>query len=172
MNTFLVAASIQLTAFGITTETHQSNQGSRVQTSTPTTSKIVGSTVGSPVQHSTVVSQLPTMSLHQIEHNIIAKTNAQRARYGKAPLTIDESLMHSARSHAQWMARNRVMQHTRANVGENVAMGQNSSTQAIQDWMNSPGHRANILSNQYSRIGVAAYRGNDGQVYWCQQFLR
>ena len=38
--------------------------------------------------------------------------------------------------------------------------------------MNSSGHRANILSPSYSKIGVAAYTANDGTVYWCQQFLR
>jgi uncharacterized protein YkwD len=40
----------------------------------------------------------------------------------------------------------------------------------VQDWMSSSGHRANILNSGHSRIGVGAYRGANGQIYWCQQF--
>ena len=110
-------------------------------------------------------------SLLTIERNIVEQTNHNRMRHGLAPLQIDGHLMSSARQHAIWMARNRVMRHTNANVAENIAAGQHSSNQAVSDWMNSPGHRANILNGSYRRIGVAAYRGADGQVYWCQQFL-
>lgn len=113
----------------------------------------------------------PHNSLITVEMNIVQKTNAERARFGLPPLQIDHSLMSSARNHAQWMARNRAMQHTRANVAENIAAGQSTSTEAVGDWMRSPGHRANILNGSYRRIGVAAYRGFDGQVYWCQQFI-
>lgn len=106
-----------------------------------------------------------------IEQNIVERTNANRSRHGLRPLVVDSRLMSSARQHAAWMARNRAMRHTSAAVAENIAAGQGSSHEAVNDWMNSPGHRANILNGGYSRIGVAAYRGPDGQVYWCQQFL-
>jgi uncharacterized protein YkwD len=110
-------------------------------------------------------------ALLTIEQNIVQQTNSHRSRFGLPPLQVDHQLMQSARHHAAWMARNRVMRHTSAMVAENIAAGQSSSGEAVSDWMNSPGHRANILSGSYSRIGVAAYRGHDGQVYWCQQFL-
>ncbi len=113
----------------------------------------------------------PEKTLLAIEQNIVQHTNSHRARHGLPPLRIDFQLMNSARQHAAWMARRRVMRHTSATVAENIAAGQGSSVEAVQDWMNSPGHRANILNSGYRRIGVAAYRGNDGQVYWCQQFL-
>ena len=61
--------------------------------------------------------------------------------------------------------------HGRDAVAENIASGQSTPGEAIRDWMNSAGHRANILNARYTRIGAAAYRGPDGQVYWCQQFL-
>ena len=51
-------------------------------------------------------------------------------------------------------------------------MGQNSSAEVINAWMNSSGHRANILNPSYTRIGVAAYVTPGGTIYWCQQFLR
>jgi uncharacterized protein YkwD len=57
-------------------------------------------------------------------------------------------------------------------VAENIAMGQRSSTEAVQSWMSSPGHRANILDASYTRIGVSAYRTPDGTIFWCQQFLQ
>ncbi|MCA9212766.1 MAG: hypothetical protein KDB27_06870 [Planctomycetales bacterium] len=114
----------------------------------------------------------PTLEVLTIEHNIIAKTNAERKRNGLAALTCDTSLLKSARRHCNWMARSRSMQHTSAVVAENIAMGQSSSTEVVRDWMNSPGHRANILNRAHTRIGVAAYRARNGQVYWCQQFLQ
>jgi uncharacterized protein YkwD len=118
-----------------------------------------------------VTTTVTDASLLTIEQNIVQRTNSQRLRHGLPPLQIDHQLMGSARRHAMWMARNRVMQHTSATVAENIAAGQHSSDQVVSDWMNSSGHRANILSSRYSRIGVAAYRGRDGQIYWCQQFL-
>lgn len=106
-----------------------------------------------------------------IEHGIIEQTNMERSRRGLAPLQVDHQLMQSARRHAAWMASRRIMQHGRDIVAENIAMGQSSPTEAVRDWMNSNGHRANILNSRHTRIGAAAYRGPDGQVYWCQQFL-
>lgn len=117
-------------------------------------------------QPSTDVELLP------IEANIVKYTNAQRARYGLASLTIDRGLMKSARQHASWMARNRRLVHTRRPVAENIAMGYRHSRSVVGGWMNSPGHRANILSRSHRRIGVAAYRTKGGIIYWCQQFRR
>ena len=107
-----------------------------------------------------------------IEQNIIKHTNAQRAKYGLASLQIDRGLMKSARQHASWMASNRRLVHTRRPVAENIAMGQLHSRSAVRDWMNSSGHRANILNRMHRLIGVAAYRTPGGTIYWCQQFRR
>lgn len=109
--------------------------------------------------------------LNTTEVQILEKTNAQRAKYGLPPLVLDRSLEKSARSHATWMTNARTLQHTSKPVGENIAMGQRTSDEAVSAWMNSPGHRANILNNSYKRIGVAAYQTPDGTIYWCQQFL-
>ena len=108
----------------------------------------------------------------QIEMNIIKLTNEQRVRNGRKPLEIDPDLMESARRHAAWMARNRSMVHTRQAVAENIAMGQRDSQAALRAWMNSSGHRANILNGGNRRIGAAAYRTAGGTIYWCQQFRR
>ncbi len=110
-------------------------------------------------------------SLIEVEKQIVEQTNAQRAKYGLPPLAVDRNLVQTARSHAAWMTNNRTLQHTTRPVGENIAMGQRNTDEAVGAWMASPGHRANILNNGYKRIGVAAYRTPDGTVYWCQQFL-
>ena len=174
MNILLILIALQVTYGGaVSTEapaesSTKVNSSKNAKLSSPTTER---HTVQKPVVGKTSVS--PTsLKILAVEQNIIAKTNAQRIRNGKSPLKLDESLMRSARQHCTWMARNRSLQHTRATVAENIAMGQSSSSEAVQDWMNSPGHRANMLSGQYTRIGVAAYRARDGRIYWCQQFLQ
>jgi uncharacterized protein YkwD len=110
--------------------------------------------------------------LFPVEARIIEKTNSQRARYGLPPLVVDPALVKSARKHAFWMTSNYSMTHTTAPVGENIAMGQTTSGEVLNAWMNSSGHRANILNRGYTRIGVAAYMTKSGTIFWCQQFLR
>ena len=105
-----------------------------------------------------------------IERNIINLTNAARTRRGLPALKLDTSLMKTARQHASWMASKRKLVHTRSNLGENIAMGQPTSRSAVLAWMNSSGHRANILNRRYKKIGAAAYRTPSGTIYWCQQF--
>jgi uncharacterized protein YkwD len=111
-------------------------------------------------------------ALFPIEARIIEKTNSERARHGLPMLAVDAKLLGSARKHAAWMTNNRSMTHTTAPVGENIAMGQSSSAEVLNAWMNSSGHRANILNPGYRRIGVAAYRTPEGTIFWCQQFLQ
>jgi uncharacterized protein YkwD len=120
---------------------------------------------------STADSAKDGQKLIEVEKQMMDQINAQRAKYGLPPLAVDQSLEKTARSHAVWMTNNRALQHTNANVGENIAMGQRTTGEAVNDWMNSPGHRANILNSSYKRTGVAAYQTPDGTVYWCQQFL-
>ena len=112
------------------------------------------------------------LKLLQIEKNIVTYTNLQRKRYGLPPLKVDTELVKSARVHATWMTLNRTLRHTSKPVAENIAMGYPSSQSVVRGWMNSSGHRANILSRGHRRIGVAAYRTPSGTIYWCQQFRR
>lgn len=109
-------------------------------------------------------------AMHPVEAQIIKFTNAERAKHGLSPLKADAQLLKSARSHAMWMTTRRTLTHTRQAVAENIALGQQSAREVVRSWMNSSGHRANILSRRHGRIGVAAYVANNGQIYWCQQF--
>ncbi len=118
------------------------------------------------------VQSTSSVPLFPIEKQLLESTNAQRVRYGLRPLELDPQLQQSARQHCYWMARSGNLQHTSAPVAENIAMGQRTTEEAIRDWLNSPGHRANLLHRDYTRIGVAAYQQSDGTIFWCQQFLR
>jgi uncharacterized protein YkwD len=110
------------------------------------------------------------IELLTIEANVISYTNAQREKYKLPPLEVDKNLMQSARNHCSWMTRTRNFTHTQRAVAENIAMGQANSSEAVRAWMNSSGHRANILNPRHRRIGVSAYRTESGTIYWCQQF--
>jgi len=70
------------------------------------------------------------------------------------------------------MALHQTLQHTTRPVAENIAMGQRTSQEVVRAWMNSSGHRANILDRGHRRIGVGAYRTAGDTIYWCQQFRR
>lgn len=108
--------------------------------------------------------------LATIEANLVSYTNQERVRCGLPALTVDKELMETAREHAAWMTRNRSMVHTWRPVAENIAMGQPHSSDAVRAWMNSSGHRANILHGGHRRIGAAAFRTEHGTIFWCQQF--
>jgi len=112
------------------------------------------------------------IELLQIEKNIIARTNAERAKYGRPALVVDDKLMKTSRKHGIWMASRRSLTHSGQPCAENIAMGYSSSSAALRGWMNSPGHRANILTAGYRKIGVSAYKTAGGTIYWCQQFRR
>ena len=129
---------------------------------------MVASTLGG-VEVTNVEDQ-PEVEMLEVEAAIIAHTNEQRKRYGLEPLEVDPQLLETARKHTIWMTSTHQMVHGRYGVAENIAMGQNDSKQAVGAWMNSSGHRANILNPRHRRIGVAGFRTSNGTCYWCQQF--
>lgn len=109
--------------------------------------------------------------------NALAAVNAERASQGRAALTYDARLEAAAKAHARDMARKGFMSHTGSdgsNLGtrikrtgfrycfgaENIAMGQNSLDGAMASWMNSGGHRKNILNRKAKSMGFAQASGN------------
>ncbi len=118
---------------------------------------------------------------------LIELTNVERTKQGLAALTPDATLMSVARGHSDNQARLNTMAHTLEGVtffqrieqagyryravGENVAAGQRTPAEAVRDWMNSPGHRANILNAQFTQIGVGiAKSATTGMLYYTQNF--
>jgi uncharacterized protein YkwD len=112
------------------------------------------------------------LALYDIEQELLAYTNAARIRHGLKPLMVDQAVLNSSRSHAIWMSQNGSMTHGRLNgvSGEIIAAGQPSSESVVNAWLNSPGHRALLLSPSFRFVGMACYRRGNGQIYWCEQF--
>lgn len=102
-------------------------------------------------------------------------TNAERARAGCAPLVIDAALDASAQA---WSVESAATDpdtsvHSPAAgqaYAENVAWNYPSAEAVVAAWMDSPGHRANILNCSYTRIGTGHATSADGEPYWTQQF--
>lgn len=117
-------------------------------------------------------TKLASLSPHPLEAEVVERVNTERAKYGLPALELDTNLMQTSRKHTAWMIHRRSFSHSGMPVAENIAMGQSSPAEAMQSWMNSSGHRANILNRGHRRIGVACYSAPNGTVYWCQQFTR
>jgi uncharacterized protein YkwD len=111
--------------------------------------------------------------------NLVDAMNAERARRGIGPLTMDGRLNRAAQDWAGEMARRGELTHENfmgriqaamlAGPAEDIAMGQTSVSQVMQSWMNSPPHRANILAPNYKLCGVGRSVAG-GAVYWCADF--
>jgi len=113
-----------------------------------------------------VVDESPT---YEAEEHLLAAINAERQRYGLIPLLLDRAIHLRARRHCGWMANNHSMVHS-VDGAENIAMGQPDTTSVVNAWMNSSGHRSNILNSGYRTTGISVYRSPSGTVFWCQQF--
>jgi serralysin len=125
---------------------------------------------------------------------VIVLANEERAAYGCPPLAMEEHLMAAAQGHSVDMATNDFFSHTGSDgsspwariraagygdysyAAENIAAGYNSPSSVMRTWMNSPGHRANILNCNLRDIGVGyVFQEPDtGTVtyrhYWTQVF--
>lgn len=130
--------------------------------------------------------ETPNASVSAIEQEILRLTNAERQKAGLAPLALDDNLMNSARAKSKDMSQNKYFSHTSPTYGspfdqmasfgvkyraaaENIAQGQRSAEEVVRAWMNSPGHRQNILTGSFTHIGIG-YDANGH--YWTQQFIQ
>ena len=124
-------------------------------------------------------------SVRAYEREVVRLVNEERAKHGLAALTEDESLSDLARRKSQDMRDNGYFDHnsptygspfqmmksfgiTYRTAGENIAMGYRTPEAVVNAWMNSPGHRANILNASYTTIGVGYVAAGN---YWTQEFI-
>lgn len=107
---------------------------------------------------------------------VIELTNVEREKHGLRPLEVDEDLMELAQVRAEEVSIK--YSHERPDgtrvvkthgCGENVG-AKKSAEKQITSWMNSAGHRTNILLERYKSIGVGCYKADDGRTYWVQIF--
>lgn len=133
---------------------------------------------------------IPTQSdVKSFETEVIRLVNVQRANRGLQTLTQNWELSRVARYKSQDMLNKNYFSHTSptygspftmmenfgiyfSSAGENIAMGQRTPAEVMNAWMNSPGHRANILSPTYTQIGVGLAKNQNGSPYWTQEFIK
>ena len=132
------------------------------------------------------VQTTPDASISAIEQAVLDLTNAERQKAGLQPLQADRNLMNSARQKSTDMASNNYFSHTSPTYGspfdqmkangvtyksaaENIAMGQRTAEEVVKGWMESPGHRQNILTPEFTHIGIGFDQNGN---YWTQQFIQ
>ncbi|MCS7047393.1 MAG: CAP domain-containing protein [Gemmataceae bacterium] len=122
------------------------------------------------------------------EQKLLELTNAERAKHDLPPLKVHPALLAAARDHARNMAKQQRLSHDLdgkspigrlsdvkydyQRAGENIAVksGPTDPAEIVRLWMESPGHRANILNEGYREIGVGIARCADGNLYYAQVF--
>jgi uncharacterized protein YkwD len=119
-------------------------------------------------------------------NQVLQITNAERKKAGCKALSSNSELTSAAQAHSSDMARNHFFDHDSRNgdgpfdrvkaagysfsaAAENIAMGQQTPSAVMKAWMNSPGHKANIVNCTYTQLGVG-YAVEDGTPYWTQDF--
>ncbi len=125
----------------------------------------------------------PALTRLDYSAECVRMVNAERAARGIGPVTVDLKLTYAAETHSRYQASISTMTHLSANgtnggvrlhnvgyswstYGENVAAGQANCTLVMGAWMNSAGHKANILNARFVHIGIGAISNAKGVVYW------
>lgn len=129
---------------------------------------------------------IPDKEGQAYEQEVIRLVNVERSKAGLPALKYDWELARVAKHKSQDMHDNKYFSHTSPiygspfqmmqsygikyrSAGENIAMGQRTPQQVVNAWMNSSGHRANILNKNFTHIGVGYVA--DGH-YWTQMFIQ
>ncbi|MEW6696784.1 MAG: CAP domain-containing protein [Bacillota bacterium] len=134
--------------------------------------------------------QQPASFMNDLQKQVVDLVNVERAKQGLKPVVAKQDLTNVAMLKAQDMYKNKYFSHTSPTygspfdmmrkygisftaAGENIALGQRTAAEVMQGWMNSPGHRANILNANYNEIGVGIAPSYKGYGYaWVQMFAR
>lgn len=120
------------------------------------------------------------------EQQVVNIVNEERAKAGLPALTVQTNLTFAAEVRARELEQ--LFAHTRPDgrscftvlndmgipyrlVGENIAYGYTTPSNVMEGWMNSPGHRANIMNAGYKNIGVGFWQDEYGRQYWAQIFM-
>ncbi len=127
-------------------------------------------------------------SYSSFQNQVVQLVNKERAANGLKALTVNSQLTKTATLKSEDMVKLNYFDHTSPTygspfdmmkqfgityraAGENIAKGQTTPEQVMQGWMNSPGHRANILNASFTQIGVGIAKTAQGQYVWTQQFI-
>lgn len=130
---------------------------------------------------------LPDPGIASVEAEVVALCNAERKKAGLKPLSINWEVARVARYKSEDMKKMNYFSHESPvygspfdmlksfnikykTAGENIAKGQRTAQAVVTAWMNSPGHKANILNASYTETGVGFCEGNN-TTYWTMIFI-
>ena len=139
-----------------------------------------------------IISGIPVMAegnAKTMESKVISLVNSERSKRRLPVLKTNIKLGKTARIKAEDMRNKNYFSHISPTygspfnmmqrfgisftaAGENIAKGQRTPAEVMKSWMNSPGHRQNILNPAYTDIGVGFAKDARGVTYWVQQFIR
>lgn len=154
------------------------------------TAKAVGSATVSvrnssnTIKASVTIRVVSSLDVDRMIRDVVRLTNEERVKAGLPALTYNNVLEKGAMIRAQEIIVN--FSHTRPDgskfysvfdgsyafsaMGENLAAGFNTAASVVDGWMNSEGHRANILKEVYTQIGIGIKKDSEGRIYWVQIF--
>lgn len=130
-----------------------------------------------------------TSAVGSYEQQVLDLVNQERSKAGLNALTLSTKLSSVAELKAEDMRDKNYFSHTSPTygspfdmmkqfgisysaAGENIAKGQRTPESVMNAWMNSSGHRANILSSNFEQIGIGYTTDSNGNTYWVQMFIR
>ncbi|MBU6081970.1 CAP domain-containing protein [Allobacillus halotolerans] len=131
--------------------------------------------------------KLTEADIQEFEYEVLELANEERKAQGLEPLEFSVEVSEVARAKSHDMADSNYFDHQSPNygspfemmqtfgvdyraAGENIAMGQRSPEEVMNGWMNSEGHRKNIMHDQFTHLGVG-YVEKNGTTYWTQMFV-
>lgn len=129
-----------------------------------------------------------TGNFSNYQTEVLNLVNSQRSKAGLKPLRANFDLNKLATLKSEDMMKNNYFSHnspkygsafdmmSKFNIsynaaGENIAMGQPTPSEVMNSWMNSSGHRANILNSNFTDLGVGIAKDSNGRLYWTQMFI-
>jgi uncharacterized protein YkwD len=134
-------------------------------------------------------AQINTVTYSTYANEVLRLVNIERTNVGVAPLVLDEALCNAANMRAIEMDYSGNFSHTRPDgrdcvtvfsfceisfytCGENIAAGYPTPAAVVEGWMNSTGHKANILNTAFTKMGLGYSTGGGGEYrhYWAQEF--
>lgn len=160
-------------------------------TATPTAAPTLTPTVTPTAAPTLTPTAAPTQApsgLSAMEQEVLALVNSERAKNGLSALSWADDIAAVARAHSSDMINRGFFSHTNPDgespfdrlknngisyrtAAENIAYGQKTPADVMNAWMNSSGHRANILNKNVTELGVGAVKNNNGTIYWTQVFV-
>ncbi len=156
-------------------------------TTAPTSTPTAAPTSTPTAVPTTAPTQAPS-GLSAMEQEVLALVNSERAKNGLSALSWADDVAAVARAHSSDMINRGFFSHTNPDgespfdrlknngisyrtAAENIAYGQKTPADVMNAWMNSSGHRANILNKNVTELGVGAVKNNNGTIYWTQVFV-